>query len=321
MVSICMATYNSSYTIRRTLYSIKNQVYQDFEVIIVDDMSTDDTYDIIQNEFCAVDSRFKLYRCEKENRIAYADAHNMSYELAQGEYLCRIDHDDILFDDYLITHVQFMDGHPDIDAHCCGIRMLFLDEDNKVPTNLKITSELFHAQKCKEYIEMFNKFPAYAFNLAWQRDATYYPWHNNTSILRKSFYDKYHPKYVMQETGDLLFWRNVMSYGAKLHISPDEHILVLLFQYEKHPIYDSDVSQNYFAQYIAAKFAFEAALFYSDDVLFEVYNGEEVTGRVMKEIFWNTVIWFKDKLIEENKWDSIPEEFKKLNVIYGYQNI
>ena len=59
MISVCIVTRNNEYDILETLESIKNQTYSNFECIIVDDYSTDDTVKVI-GEFCKSDDRFKL---------------------------------------------------------------------------------------------------------------------------------------------------------------------------------------------------------------------------------------------------------------------
>ena len=59
MLSICLATHNGEKFIYETLKSIQNQTYTDFEVIIVDDYSTDETVNIIIESFVKKDKRFK----------------------------------------------------------------------------------------------------------------------------------------------------------------------------------------------------------------------------------------------------------------------
>ena len=63
-VSICIPTYNGNLYLEETLSSVLNQSYSDFEVIIVDDQSTDNTWSIIQ-EFSRHDHRIKTYKNEK----------------------------------------------------------------------------------------------------------------------------------------------------------------------------------------------------------------------------------------------------------------
>lgn len=63
-VSIIIPTYNVAPWIEETLKSVSLQTSRDFECIIIDDMSTDDTYNII-NEFIKGDRRFKLFRNKK----------------------------------------------------------------------------------------------------------------------------------------------------------------------------------------------------------------------------------------------------------------
>lgn len=206
LVSICITTHNAEQSIRTTLESVKNQTYTDFEVIIVDDHSTDSTIRIIYNEFCARDSRFKLYvNCTSKS---YVDAHNLSYEYAKGEYLFRISSNDILYPDYLQTHIDFLNNHPEIDA--LSTDMLTYSIENGL-SNLIEQDEKCKAGNSFSEVSWFNE------NAAHSMLGNTVIWSDSSSSLRRCFYEKYHPKYITYSLGDRLFWWNVLSYGAKLH--------------------------------------------------------------------------------------------------------
>lgn len=104
-----ITTYNSSPFIRETIESVLNQTFSDFELLVGDDCSTDNTCEIVESY---EDSRIRLIRCEHnfietENRLLYE---------ARGKYIARLDHDDRMLPDRLKIQYDYMEAHPEIDA-------------------------------------------------------------------------------------------------------------------------------------------------------------------------------------------------------------
>ena len=90
MVSIIIATYNSGKTLRRALDSVLNQSYQDWECIVVDGASKDNTIEIVK-EYVSKDSRFR-YMSEPDHGIY--DAFNKGWKMAKGEWVMYLGSDD-----------------------------------------------------------------------------------------------------------------------------------------------------------------------------------------------------------------------------------
>ena len=120
MISVCIVTRNNENSILETLESIKIQTYSNFECIIVDDYSTDDTIKVI-GEFCKNDDRFKLFVNTTNKSLPFTDAHSKSYEYATGKYLFRVNPDTILVDNHLEVLTHFMDEHSDCDVCCSNV--------------------------------------------------------------------------------------------------------------------------------------------------------------------------------------------------------
>lgn len=90
LVSIIIPMHNAAAVLPRTLNSLKEQTYDAFEVIMVDDCSTDDTRDIAQRYL--TDERFKLVQMSQNGGVA--NARNKGLDLATGAYICFLDADD-----------------------------------------------------------------------------------------------------------------------------------------------------------------------------------------------------------------------------------
>lgn len=105
LVSIITPTYNSSKFINETVQSVRNQTYQNFEHIIVDDCSSDNTWMILE-DLEKEDSRIKLLRMDKNSGAALA--RNQAIQLAKGKYIAFLDSDDLWEPRKLELQVQFM---------------------------------------------------------------------------------------------------------------------------------------------------------------------------------------------------------------------
>lgn len=91
-ISIIIPTYNSSRFINRTISSVLNQTYTDWELLIIDDNSTDNTVELV-DKFIKQDQRIKLYKTP-QNSGGPALPKNIGIENAKGEYVAFLDHDD-----------------------------------------------------------------------------------------------------------------------------------------------------------------------------------------------------------------------------------
>ncbi len=105
LVSIIMPTYNCASFIGETIESIQAQTYARWELLIVDDCSTDNTHEIAAR-YMEIDPRIK-YWCLETNSGA-ATARNVSMEQAKGEYIAFCDSDDLWMPDKLARQLRFM---------------------------------------------------------------------------------------------------------------------------------------------------------------------------------------------------------------------
>ena len=128
-VSVLMCVYNGSRYLREAVESILGQTFADFEFIVVDDGSTDDSYDIL----CSYqDPRIKLIR--KQN-TGLTDSLDVALANAGGLFLARMDADDIARADRLERQVLFLQHHPDIAL--IGSGAFLVDADSRITGQIR----------------------------------------------------------------------------------------------------------------------------------------------------------------------------------------
>ncbi len=124
-VSIIIPVYNSQNYIERCLKSIIEQTYKNFEVIIIDDGSTDNSSNIC-NKYCKKDLRFK-YFYKKNGGVS--SARNYGLKVSKGIFISFIDSDDYLEKDFLKILINNINLDSKIDMSICGYRRVY---ENKV---------------------------------------------------------------------------------------------------------------------------------------------------------------------------------------------
>lgn len=107
-VSIIMPSYNSSSTIVESVKSVLAQTYCNWELIIVDDCSTDDTYELIQSFLS--DKRITCYRLER-NSGAPSSPRNLGIDKSNGDVICFLDSDDIWYPEKLEAQITYMEDN------------------------------------------------------------------------------------------------------------------------------------------------------------------------------------------------------------------
>lgn len=128
-VTVLMPVYNGAPYLREAVDSILNQTFSDFDFLIVDDGSTDETPKILE-EYIRKDARVRVVRNEKNLRISASL--NRGLELAAAPLIARMDADDVSLPERLEKQVEFMRKHPDV-AVCGGALQLYERPDVWVP--------------------------------------------------------------------------------------------------------------------------------------------------------------------------------------------
>lgn len=114
VVSVLMPVYNSESYLEESVTSVLKQTFQGYELIVINDGSTDNSRKIIE-KYAHADSRIRVIDQENKGLI---DALNRGLQASRGKYLARMDSDDISLPDRLARQVAFMEAHPRVGA--CG---------------------------------------------------------------------------------------------------------------------------------------------------------------------------------------------------------
>lgn len=133
LVSIIIPTYNRAHLIGETLDSVLAQTYQNWECIVVDDGSTDNTAEVI-NSYLVKDSRFQYHQRPKNRLPGGNAARNYGFEISKGEFIQWFDDDDIMLSNFFSSRIALF-----ADTICLIIGSGYIVDD---ALNIKKTIKL-----------------------------------------------------------------------------------------------------------------------------------------------------------------------------------
>lgn len=133
MISVIVPVYNAENYIDACIHSILTQSYKDFEIILVDDGSTDKS-GIIIDTYAEEDDRIRAFHVINKGAAA---ARNYGVSKAEGRWICFIDADDTIEPDYL-KYLIDMRNEFESDIAVCGYRNIYNEEDLNEPNSEKI---------------------------------------------------------------------------------------------------------------------------------------------------------------------------------------
>lgn len=125
-ISVIMPVYNTEKYVWEAIESILNQSFEDFEFIIVDDYSSDNSYKICE-KYYEKDNRIRLYRNEKNSKLVYTL--NKAIKLSKWDYIVRMDSDDIVDLKRIEYQYNYLLENPHIDI--LSSNLFFIDKDWK----------------------------------------------------------------------------------------------------------------------------------------------------------------------------------------------
>ena len=171
LVSIITPTFNSEKFIAETIQSVKNQTYENWEMIIVDDCSSDETFSIISN-FSKNDNRIKIHQLK--NNSGAGVARNEGVNLATGRFISFLDSDDLWKPSKLKKQVEFL------ISNNLPLTFSFYERINEEGKPL---NEIVKCPKKLHYFQLF--FCNYVGNLTGIYDVTYFGKINISSIRKR----------------------------------------------------------------------------------------------------------------------------------------
>lgn len=193
LVSVLMPNYNCEKYISEAIESILSQSFTDFEFIIIDDGSTDRSWEIIQ-EYAIKNER--IIALQNPENLKVCKTLNKWLELAKWKYIARMDSDDIAKDNWLETVLQVIDS--DENIWVCGTNFDVIDASWKIVWEKKFPET---DNDCKKLI--------------WFRN----PFAHNSVLIRKEAIEKvwgYDDKFVYAE--DLELWIRIWKYYSFYNI-------------------------------------------------------------------------------------------------------
>ena len=124
-VSVIMGVYNGENTVREAIDSILNQTFTDWEFVICDDASTDNTFNILNEYKEKYPDKFVILHNDKN--LMLSGSLNRCLEAANGEYIARMDDDDKSLPIRFEREVEFLDSHKDVSV--VGSNVQFFNEN------------------------------------------------------------------------------------------------------------------------------------------------------------------------------------------------
>ncbi len=195
-VSIIIPCYNCNSFIEETLNSVVNQSYENFEIIAIDDCSTDNTLDKLES-FAKREVRLKVYKNDENIGVAYT--RNRGVELASGEYVAFLDADDVWEVNKLKKQVDKIIEDNSIDL-CYTAYSLYNHNMENVINNYSVPNKVFYKDMLYEnYIGL------------------------STVIMKKKLFTQYEMsnKYIHE---DYVLWLKLLKNNCKF-IGIDEFLV------------------------------------------------------------------------------------------------
>lgn len=243
-VSVVMAVYNRAKYINECMDSILAQKFQDFEIIVADDCSKDSTLEIL-NDYAAKDKRIHIIANQRHHFI---ETLNMGMDMAKGEYIARIDSDDLMMPERLERQVEVLDRDDSV-AVCCSWYDIFGDSHSERKNISGRIMRPYHRLLLSNFLA------------------------NPTSMIRKSFLDEYHlnydEKYIYSE--DYKLWTEIARLGGGFYVIPDSLV--------KYRVHEDQLSFKHGT--VQAESAFKAQI----DVLNDLVERHGLTDSRFDDLF------------------------------------
>jgi len=230
LVSIILPVYNGASTLAASIQSILFQNYKNWELIIIDDASLDNSMEVISSFH---DKRIQII--SGKFNIGLPATLNKGIDLAQGKYLARMDQDDISFPERLSEQVKFLTANKDIDL--LGTGALVFTSDGKISGQFPLRTT--HEEICQKPLSSFYlPHPSWMGKIEWFKKYRYNIKAKRTEdqdLLLRSYKDSKFaclPNILLGYRQDTVSFKNIF-YGRKSYILSIFHELKQQKQYTR----------------------------------------------------------------------------------------
>lgn len=220
-ISVIMSTYNRQDLLPAAIESILNQTYKDFEFIIINDGSNDNTVNILK-EYAQKDKRIKVIDNESNKGLIYSL--NRGLKEARGKYIARMDDDDISLPERFEMQLNYMEEHPHVTVLGTAF---YIDKKNGEKWDYSISgSSDPHETHIISYFQVTSLHP--------------------TTFIRRNFLEKHQIKYDQKypSAEDTYFWYTIARKGGVI-----KNIIDPLYVYypnsQKFQGYHSEQARSY----------------------------------------------------------------------------
>ena len=196
LVSVAMAAYNAEKTIQQAVLSVLGQTYQNLELLVVDDGSSDNTEAVVK-ELAVKDNRIKLMHSASNHGVSYARKYAL--KKARGSWVAILDSDDVWRPDKLEKQIRFQ---KEKEAELLFTGSAFMDGNGKqIGFELHVPEEISYRQLLKQNLVS-----------------------NSSVLVKKSLYEKY---YVENDSlhEDFAVWLAIMKTGINAY-GIDEPLII-----------------------------------------------------------------------------------------------
>lgn len=271
MISIVMPVYNAGDYLSECMESILSQSYTNFELIIIDDGSTDQSVNILNSY---PDKRIKLIK----NEHNFIRSLNLGLERSSGKYIARMDSDDIMMPDRLQKQYDYMENNPDIDV--CGSWLKVFGKIQNIFTGPTSHTDIVKNMLLKNTI-----------------------YHPSVLLRRSSLFDQtdlkfsYKEEYIYAE--DYKLWIDLIINGKKFAVIPETLLKyrvsdTQMTNTKKSEMWRSTIQAQFEYVYYIANMIAEEAPEYLEVIenLIDLYNDEKIDFRTFQHSIYGINMFF-----------------------------
>jgi len=289
-VSVIMANYNKAKYLPESIESVLCQTYENLELIIIDDCSSDDSKKIVDH-YARKDCR--IYPIFDDKRKGSAPSRNQGLKVASGEYIAILDSDDISLPNRLETQYNFLERYPEF--FLVGSGAMDINKDGK---KIRVKRPLANELKLRKRLAKGNMI------------------YHSTIMFRNEKGNYYREKFVYSQDYD--FYLTMLSKGKRLINIPD--ILI------KYRVTTNAISCNESESTMQMLFALRARDFYHQRLrngkdLYDEFDPNEILGLNVEKSEDKKVLYLAMRSrFRADNFKKVKEICKRYFTQYGYLN-